>query len=140
MGRPSIASFGNTAACEREFDINVAFVGAGAAVLAASKTRGLAVGASTGVAAKNTRQGVGQFTFYIDPINMPGMVAGFRGLVHTAATVQPLVGKYVAGSLNRTTGAFQVEFWSMVTPALTDPPAGSFVDMCIQFFDNLVSP
>jgi len=130
----------NAASCEREYDINTVFTGNGAAVLTAVKTRGLAVGASTGVTAKNTRQGVGLYTFYVDPINIPGLVAGFRGIVHTAATVQPLVGKFVAGSLNRTTGAFQVEFWSLITPALTDPPAGSFVDMCIQFFDNVVSP
>lgn len=141
MGRPSIASSSNAASCEREYDINVTFTGAGTAVMTAVKTRGLAVGASTGVGTKNTRQGVGQYTLYVDPNNIPGAVAGFRGMVHTAATTAPLFGKYVPNSLNRTTGAFQVEFWVLsATPALTDPPAGSFVDLCIQFYDNVVSP
>lgn len=142
MPRPSIASPLNTGSCERGWDINASFTGAGAAVLAAVKTRGLSVGASTGPATKNTRQAVGKYTLFIDPANLGGSaLAGVRIQVHTNAGIPPMVGKYLAGSLNIAAGTIQVEFWDLVaTPAIADPPAGSFVDVLLQFFDGLVGP
>lgn len=142
MPRPSIASPLNTGACERSWDINASFTGTGAAVMTAVKTRGLSVGSSTGPATKNTRQGVGRYTLFVDPSHLGGTaLAGARIGVHTAATVPPMVGKFVAGTFNIAAGTIQIEFWNLIaTPALADPPTGAFVDVLIQLFDGLVGP
>lgn len=141
MGRPSMASPGSSAAVERSWDVNVGFTGAGAAALTPVKTRGLQQGPAG--LPKNTRVSAGRYRFYINTADV-GTLAGVRAQVHTAAATAPLLGKYIAGSLapvaGQTYSQFDVEFWDLATPTITDPPAGSFVDICVQFFDNAVSP
>lgn len=138
MTRPSNATPDSTGATMREWSVNPTFTGAGAAVPVLIRGVGLVTSAPF------TRQGVGLYTLFLQDTG--AILAAFRGLVHTAATVAPMVAKYSAGSFVRsvspqTKGSVQIEFWNMVaTPALADPPAASLVDLEIVFYDNIVSP
>lgn len=124
-----------------EWTVNPTFTGAGAA--APTLIRG--VGLATLVPV--TRQGTGQYTLFFRDTG--AILAAFRGLVHTAATVNPMEIKYVANSFVRSigpggsvqAGQLQFEVWNLVaTPALADPPAGALVDLQITFYDNITSP
>lgn len=132
MATPSTAAHTNACAQTEEWTSRLVLTGTGATPM--TKVRGK--GNSS-----NTRQGVGQFTlFFVDG----GTLADVEGKVHTAATVAPMVVKYVAGSYVKATNtqpaSIQVEFWSLNAAAnvLADPPAGSFVSIEVTFFTNVV--
>lgn len=130
MSKPSTACFTKSGCTDDIWDLEGSFTGAGAAV--PTKVRGNGI-------LPMTRQGVGQYTMFFTDVG--GLVARFRGIVHTAATVAPMEAKMVAGSLNTTTKSIQIEFWSLVaTPALADPPASSFVDVTLSFYKNIAGP
>jgi len=130
MSTPSTASHTNACAQTEEWTSRLVATGAGASPLVKVRGKGW-----TG----NTRQGVGIYTLSLVD---GSTLADVEGKAHTAATVGPLVVKYVAGSYVKATmtqpATIQVEFWSLVVPALTDPPAGSLVSIEVTFFTNVV--
>jgi hypothetical protein len=122
----------HTAAVAREWVSRWIGVGAGAAV--PTKSTSLTHG---GVL---TRQGVGLYTLTFTDVG--GAFAGFRGQTHCVATVGPQIWKYVGGTFVGSTKVIQIECWSLVAPALADPPAtaSTIVELETTFYDNAVSP
>jgi hypothetical protein len=127
MPRPSTASAQKAAASTEEWTVRWFGTGAGASV--PLKTNG--------VSPVLTRQNVGLYTLTFADVG--GKVGGFYGKTHTVATVAGQNWKMVGASLSQANKTLSIECWSEAG-ALADPPAtaGTQVELCVTFFENIV--
>lgn len=116
--------------------VHGALLGAGAANLTFPAFGGVTNGRAGRGIRSVARTAVGRYTLTLEKSS--NIVVGLIGMVHTAATVAPMVAKYVEGSLVQGNGittypTIAVEFWDLATPALADPPLNALVNIDVLF-------
>lgn len=85
------------------------------------------------------RTAAGRYTLTLSDAGVA--VVSFMGTVHTAATVAPMLIKYVEGSLTQATApntypTIAIEVWDLATPALADAPLNALMNIDVLFIGS----
>lgn len=130
---PIVASTGNLIL------LHSALLGAGAAAPTKPAFGGVTNGRAGRGIVSVSRIAAGRFTLTLQDV--PSIVVGLMGTVHTGASVAPLLVKYVEGSFAQGNGittkpTLIIETWDLAAPALADPPLNALINVDILFQES----
>jgi hypothetical protein len=116
-----------------------ALLGAGAAAPTKPSLGGITNGRAGRGIRSVARTAAGRYTLTLSDAG--AAVVGFFGTVHTAATVAPMLIKYVEGSLVQATApntfpTIAIEVWDLATPALADAPLNALMNIDVLFIGS----